>query len=165
MYISSLSPHTMPSQATHTWFISSNIVAAVYGHSSVLRPIFIISMQIDDPKSSKFLRMVTVIYNCSTHSKSPRKVCVVCKKNKSRRKGDLCDACFVDNGKGLCANCTNSGYERMPRNIGGLCTVCITNRAKVINKCTKCNVGPQRQKGAGIWQACFKYILSESKIA
>ena len=37
---------------------------------------------------------------CSKHSKSPRKVCVVCKKNESRRKGGLCDACFVDNGMG-----------------------------------------------------------------
>ena len=52
----------------------------------------------------------------------------------------MCDACFVDNGKGLCANCTKSGYKRVPRNIGGLCAVCITNGVKVIKKCKKCNV-------------------------
>ena len=70
--------------------------------------------------------------HCSKNSKSPRKVCVVYKKNKSRRKGGLCDTCFVDNGTGLCVNCTNSGYKHMPWNTGGLCTVCITNRVKVI---------------------------------
>jgi len=96
--------------------------------------------------------------HCSKHSKSPRKVCVVCKKSKARRKGGLCDACFVDNGKGFCANCTKSGYKRVPRNIGGLCPECITNGVIVIKKCKKCNVGRQRHKG-GICQECFKISL------
>ena len=102
--------------------------------------------------------------HCSKHSKSPRKVCVVCKKSKGRRKGGLCDACFVDNGKGFCANCTKSGYKRVPRNIGGLCPECITNGVKVIKKCKKCNVGRQRHKG-GICQACFKISLPQGNIA
>ena len=89
---------------------------------------------------------------------------IVCKKNKSRQKGGLYDACFVDNGKGFCENCTNSGYKHMARKIGGLCGVCITNGVKVIKKCKKCNVGHQRHKG-GICQACFKNSLPQGNIA
>jgi len=92
---------------------------------------------------------------CSIHSKSSRKVCVVCKKAKSRRKGGLCDTCFGDKGKGFCINCTSNGFKRVPQKIGGLCTVCINNQVVVIKKCTKCNIRAQRHKG-GICRKCFK---------
>ena len=90
-------------------------------------------------------------------------VCGLQEKSKSAE-GGLYDACFVDNGKGFCANCTKSGYKRVPRNIGGLCPECITNGVKVIKKCKKCNVGRQRHKG-GICQACFKISLPQGNIA
>ena len=44
--------------------------------------------------------------HCSTHNKSPWKLCVVCKKNYSRRKGGLCDTCSVVKIKEFCVNCT-----------------------------------------------------------
>jgi hypothetical protein len=102
--------------------------------------------------------------HCSTHNKSPRKLCVVCKKNYSRRKGGLCDTCSVVKTKEFCVNCTKNGFKRLPRNIGGLCAVCINNGVKIKKKCTKCNTGKRRHKG-GICRACFKKGLLPGKIA
>ena len=100
---------------------------------------------------------------CSIHSKSSRKVCVVCKKAKSRRKGGLCDTCFGDKGKGFCINCTSNGFKRVPRKIGGLCTVCITNQVVVIKNAQNATLAPKDIR-VGFVESASKNSLRQGKI-
>ena len=94
--------------------------------------------------------------HCKKHSEKPKSLCVHCQKNESRRKFKLCETCFqkLHPNKSLCRHCSLLGYDRKPREFGGLCTKCIGDGVKDERKCVNCHERP-RERGGGLCYFCY----------